>query len=539
MSHVSTGNAWELAKWLGQRQSARRLLLVGAVVGQAAVACSDTRQEASASASQGLMGGTNIPASPIGGDASVIGASETSVTVLPPYENATYLLIGYNSTGSCTAGWSWTNVATFTSFTSHSCKDPFFTWSKPTELSSDGSNYGAPTTGDPNVLSTGRPGQAVYVTTASSSADPKIPEDVIIAISVDNGVSFARSSSLIHILTTANTGQGVDQPVAVLDQNVDPNTGSPPIWIWWRTAQHSPNGPVSYLHKVWVDANQNLNLYSGYPKKLPAGPPQTNPNLADAVIGTGHTNNGNAYVFLVYPDNFVDTPANGCPNTNLDMISWYMIGSIDGGSSWGAPQLIYSDAAWPECNIGGLNAKCGNRARPRFVFDTSNGHCYVAFNHSYAVGTSKYGTRAVVYSSADGANWSQAFIGTHEGGTDKPRYYDQFGLAMAYTKKTSEMTGRIMVTWNDTFLEPANPAAVALFGALSLDDGHTWTTPTQISNGSGVPWQQPSTCSGNTCWGDYQGMDGDSATGFFYPAWADLRAPGATDSTIYATKVQP
>ncbi len=381
-----------------------------------------------------------------------------------------------------------------------------------------------------------------------------------------------------------------DQPTASLEwDGVQPAGPNQPhvVWVNWRNRNSSLSQGLSrnWIRRLHFESDGTIDS-SGSP---PPREIRIDCNLScvafsDANIAAACTDpmaaqiddcgNGSSERLLVtFPranadstdlesDQLDDCPTN--PTFDLELRAAV---SSDWGEHWrksvggdDGSVILDTDSAWPSCVDPDANGHHGNnRARPAVVYDAETSSWHVFWNRTLFQtdpDTHQQTSRGqrVFYTTSD-VSISTGFAPVFEvaptitlWGQPQPCFSNgtecvsnQFAASAAWMWQPTQPT--VTVAWHDTRRSPGPPALQSIFGRAIVNG--SWNgieeLAAQIADGDLIPWStiDPTEGSGtgNTPWGDYEGMTCAPSVGCF-PAWGDTRDE-QSNSSIYATLWKP
>jgi hypothetical protein len=244
--------------------------------------------------------------------------------------------------------------------------------------------------------------QVVALATFDSTFGPNcagtryLEEGLALLWSNDGGNNWP-SSNVINLAETF--GGGVSYRYTAADLTVMPftdpvrNDGTHNFYIYanyWASGAYHAN-----LFEYYISTGGGAAQSTDYPNAAQAGPPLTGsfPGNPDTVkIVGGHDTNGRDFLWSAWSD---QAAPGGCATGT---VNWYASAVGNGGSSWGPPYSLDSDAGFKEC-VNSQNQL--NWTEPSLLFDSQD--------HSLSFAYSKkatHGLRAKILKTGP-INWSQ------------------------------------------------------------------------------------------------------------------------------------
>lgn len=460
-----------------------------------------------------------------------LGTNETSVDRIPTgVANGQTGVIAYNSGGLT---WSYWNGSSYSAPNRSAT-----TWPSLTMHDGTPGNY----IGDPAVAATGRAGEAAMLQIAQSATTTA--RDIAIGITIDGGQTVTQSG----IVSTSNTGfTDADYPRVALDLT---NNTVWAVWrghgtLWLRSIQFSgASGHYAMGTPVDIGAVGRLGFVPEVGYDIAVRPASS--------LGQRPT------IYVSFPT-YTNLPdCSTTPPGDTAFVTWQMGKSTDAGNTFTVNE-ISRDASFLKC-FGNAHTSQGNNPdanRSLIVsrYDAVSGYVVVAHSQSARdVNGRNVGMRAFVRQSSDAFLTQDYWIPTCAAGdatlvngafSATEPFCHQFGVAIGVTR-VDALTSRAAFTWHSS----RDSATNCVDGAPMIDmwggsvrpgtpyDFRPATASRLIPLGTGVPWcQAPS--SGNTAWGDYEGVAGSAPTttsSTFLAAFADK---ASSDSRVQAITFGP
>lgn len=446
-----------------------------------------------------------------------VGFNETAAAYVPDGTlNGTTAVVAYNTNTVNGLGWNfWDGVSGVWSAARNGLN-----WPTLTTLSDGVTPFGR-WAGDPGVAATGRPREVIF-TQMAYKAD-KSKSDVVMGISINGGATVTS----LGFVSTPSTGPTVDYPRIAADPV------NHVIYVLWRGTGHG-----------WLRAF----TFSGASGNYVAG----SPILLDTLIGANldALNSGydlvikppaaagqSALLAIIYPDGPGSVDCTTSAN-QTSSVTWRAAFSSTPSTVWGATKVIHTDTTFKNCI--GPNQANQNNSLIRGAFDVISGYLLTINSETLRdVNNRNVGTRTIIRQTADQFNtfheWYASCSATDlrlnlksAGVPSSEPACDQFAGAIA-TTKVDVNTSRAGMTWHTTMdsTTPCNDAVlndagavvfpgspkISIYGAslrpgLPVDAYPATESRILKTTSTGAWCQYPS--SGNSAWGDYEGLAGSA-----------------------------